>query len=317
MAWSIRALSMLSGARDAFTQRFAIGLETINRVLERSVDTDHCAVQPDLLLLIDVSLTSYPGATSCTGAERLLCTLIAILKQHAGDRFGLLPNAFNSTCSTLVTLLKLPCISGIHDVNSFVEAAISSTLIAVSAADLAGLQFNMLQHAVLLMKGAFAFSMKTHELADSSLADTLIQWTETTLLPFFVRNLEFIEDENTVCAALEVILLMVDQPTLLGATRLADTLVATCWFSLSYGLMARFPTQIMKDVSMNLLGHLICRLEKGGLDENIKAQFIQLPSDPQDLLVLLALSSIHDHQLNLSQFAIIKILYFSQLHGDR
>ncbi|MCO5600601.1 hypothetical protein L7F22_054715 [Adiantum nelumboides] len=110
---------------------------------------------------------------------------------------------------------------------------------------------------------------------------------------------------------------MLDGPSLPSCIKLGDSLATASWFSVTYELMARFPGCRMKDLIMNVLGSMICRLERGTLDENVKQQFTQLPSDPQDLLVLLALSSIHDLQLQFIQFAVIKILYFSHIYTDR
>ncbi|MCO5596561.1 hypothetical protein L7F22_050626 [Adiantum nelumboides] len=175
----------------------------------------------------------------------------------------------------------------------------------------------MCRHAVLLLKRAFLFSLKAHEPVECSFSDNLILLVEKVLLPRFLKNLAVVDDEETVFAILEVLFLMLDGPSLPSCIKLGDSLATASWFGVTYELMARFPGCRMKDLIINVLCSMICRLERGTLEENVKQQFTQLPSDPPDLLVLLALSSIHDLQLKFIQFAVIKILYFSHIYMDR
>ncbi|KAI5078441.1 hypothetical protein GOP47_0006112 [Adiantum capillus-veneris] len=317
VVWSVRILRMLSEAKQAFTQRFALGLETASWILERSTETSMPVLQPDLLILIDLGLNNYPGAISRVSAERLLHILTAIIKNHNGDTLGLGQDSFISACSALLALLGLPCTPSIQEVHSLVNSAVSSTFMSVAAAGLVGLDCRMFQYAVLLLKGAFVFSLKAQEPVDCSFSDTLISIVEKVLLPCFLKSLSIIDNEDTVFAILEVLFLMIDEPSLLASARLGSILATASWFSVTYELMARFPARRIKDLIMNLLGSMICKLESGTLDENVKQQFTQLPSDPQESLVLLALSSIHDDQLKLIQFAVIKVLYFSHIYGDR
>ncbi|MCO5562616.1 hypothetical protein L7F22_016244 [Adiantum nelumboides] len=317
LVWSTRNLRMLSEATDAFTQRFALSLDTVNWILEHSTETSMHALQSDLLVLIDLCLRNYPGAISRVSAERLLHITTAIIKNYPGDSLGLEQEAFNSACSVLFALLGLPCMSSMEEVQYLVYSAVSSSLQFMSAAGLVGLDCRMCRHAVLLLKGAFVFSLKAHEPIECSFADNLILLVEKVLLPCFLKSLAVVDDEDTVFAILEVLFLMLDEPSLPSCIKLGDSLATASWFSVTYELMARFPGYRMKDLIMNVLGSLICRLERGTLDENVKQQFTQLPSDPQDLLVLLALSSIHDLQLKFIQFAVIKILYFSHIYTDR
>ncbi|MCO5593034.1 hypothetical protein L7F22_047039 [Adiantum nelumboides] len=290
LVWSTRNLRMLSEATDAFTQRFTLGLDTVNWIPDHSTETSMHALQSDLLILIDLCLRNYPGAISRVSAERLLHIMTAIIKNYTGDSLGLEQEAFNSSCS-----------SYLHCRGSYACPAWRT----------------MCRHAVLLLKRAFLFSLKAHEPVECSFADNLILLVEKVLLPRFLKNLAVVDDEDTVFAILEVLFLMLDGPSLLSCIKLGDSLATASWFGVTYELMARFPGCRMKDLIINVLGSMICRLERGTLEENVKQQFTQLPSDPQDLLVLLALSSIHDLQLKFIQFAVIKILYFSHIYMDR
>ena len=315
--WSVRVLRILSAAREAFVRRFAIGIETVNRVLDLSLQTSLCSVQPDTLQVIVVGLTGCPGSISSIQAERLFQTLISLLKKYAGDSYGLQHDVFNMTCSAVGTLLKLPCILGIQNLNHFIETTVSNTFLIIAAAGPLSLEHQSLKHAIILLRESFSFSLKGHSLADSSLPSVLFKICEMSLLPITLKYIQLLEDEDTVLEAISTFHLMIETPDLLGVSRLAESLARASWFNLSFELMARFPTLNMRSISMNLFGSIIKRLDSDALDKDVKAQFSQLPSDPQDLLVLLTLKSANDPHLKLTQIAIISILYVNQIYGKR
>ncbi|MCO5594017.1 hypothetical protein L7F22_048036 [Adiantum nelumboides] len=105
LVWSTRNLKMLSEATDAFTQRFTLGLDTVNWILEHSTETSMHALQSDLLILIDLCLRNYPGAISRVSAERLLHIMTAIIKNYTGDSLGLEQEA----CMGSLALLSCGC----------------------------------------------------------------------------------------------------------------------------------------------------------------------------------------------------------------
>ncbi|KAH7447738.1 hypothetical protein KP509_01G119100 [Ceratopteris richardii] len=315
--WAVRVLSILSEANDAFKQRFAIGLETLNWVLKCSLETALLPMQTDVLNLIHIGLTNYLGAIPCVSVEQILRTIVLIFQHSTSDNISLEYDSFNTACSACLALLRLPCVCSIREIESLLSSAVSSTFFCVSMAGLVGLEHRMLKHAVLLLKEVFSVSVIPYSPTDSCLIEVIINTIEVILLPFFLKNLALIEDEDTVRAVLEVLVTILDQPNSVVAWRLSDNLAAASWISVTYELMARFTSCSLRHLIMNLLGSLICVLERGNLDENIKNQFSQLPSDPHDVLVLLALSSVHDQQLKLIQFGIIKILYYNHIYGDR
>eukprot|EP00249_Psilotum_nudum_P036636 c8238_g1_i1 orf=204-1391(+) len=320
VAWSVRALRFLSGAGIVFVQRFPIGFETVTRTLDFLFGSALFTVQSDALMLIATGLSNCPGAVSPSQAERLMSLLTDKLKQNAGEGLNLMHDTFNSICEVLTALLRLPCISSIHDVTSLVETAAESAM-TTAVSNLANANDSKersLKYAIDFLKEAFKFSLEFNSrLPCCNLTEMLLELCGVHLVPIFKNYSESLIDEDTVLAIFETFRFILEEASAVGSTRLAEKLAAASWFSLSFSCVAEFPGQRMKENALILLQNLVEKLDGGHVEEIVKEYIIQLPADSQDLLFLLEQSSLDNFEVMLAQFATISILYTSQLCGDR
>jgi len=145
--WCIRALSLLSVAEPAFTQRFSVGFPTVIRVLGYAAEITLHPVQTDTLLLISTCLSNCPGIISIAQAGDFLLILTKNLDQHVVGAVGMSSNEFSAACSAFVFLLKTP---SCHAIKGFAVSSIHEVLKnVISSASESKHEENML-HSLLI-----------------------------------------------------------------------------------------------------------------------------------------------------------------------
>lgn len=310
--WCIRALSLLSAAEPAFTQRFSIGFPTVIRVLGYVAEITLHPVQTDTLMLISTCLSNCPGIISTTQAEDLLLILTKMLNQHAVDAVGLSSDAFSAACSAFIFLLNTP---SCHAIKGFAVSSILEVLKNVISYALDSKHEENMLHSLDFFRGAFIFTLSDREDSDIEIAKaSLVEICEIHLLPSVTR---MSENEETVHAFLKTICCVLQETSVVQTTNFAEKLAVSSWFSFSFESLARFPSNDVRTDIFLIFSLLIDQLVGNGLGEAAREASSNLPSDPVDLLFLLGQKSSCNSELLCSQSAIISILYASYLYGDR
>ncbi|MCO5562535.1 hypothetical protein L7F22_016162 [Adiantum nelumboides] len=257
LVWSTRNLRMLSEVTDAFMQRFTLGLDTVNWILDHSTETSMHALQSDLLILIDLCLRNYPGAISRVSAERLLHIMTAIIKNYTGDSLGLEQEAFNSSCSVLFALPGLLCMSSMEDVQYLVYSAVSSTFQFMSAAGLISRMQN---------EGSYYKCSRQYDLqVGKSIHDLqlkFIQFAVIKILYFSHIYMDRFTEEGHVLACLEQYLLMNFSALSRGSRSSCVIKIHICGERVSNEKFATYPRVVNQEGQPENLNFFLVALEE-------------------------------------------------------
>ena len=268
-------------------------------------------VQSQTLRLIWNCVSDCPGIPSPSQIKELIVVLTRMLEKHADGEMGMLPETFMLICSIFISLLKSPSSQGTCN---FKEASRHAVLSCLSFSEKNSCQLLQSLH---LLKEVYVYSQENS--ADSSNMEAqnyILDICTVHLLPWFVTFFKEIEEE-IVLGLLEtfhsILLWDFDEQ----ASKFAENMVSSSWFSLSFGCLGLFSTEVMKEKVYLILSSLVDLILGNDSGQSIKDAALCLPSDPIDLLFLLGQKSSYNVELSSSQSAILTVLYASSLYDER
>ncbi|XP_020522939.1 protein PRD1 isoform X3 [Amborella trichopoda] len=315
----IRVLDLLANAEETFRQKLAVGFVTLVRVLRYISEIPLHPVQAQVVKLVWKAISSFPGIISKSQAEELMSILTSMLKGHTGGESGPFTETFTMACSAFVSLLKTPSSHAVPGLQETIHEAVKNSVISCLSIPCRNGNEELL-YSLYFLKEAFAYCCEEgrDSNSDSSgLSDALIDLCETHILPHVRRIFNEVEDENTFLGVLEVFHSIILRRSDHRVRKFTETLVSSSWFSLSFGCLGLFPTPQMKERVFLMLSLIIKTVLGWDIGHSIAEAYLDLPSDPMELLFLLGQKSSHDSALLSCQSAILSILYTSSLYNER
>ncbi|KAL4191892.1 hypothetical protein AMTRI_Chr06g169510 [Amborella trichopoda] len=315
----IRVLDLLANAEETFRQKLAVGFVTLVRVLRYISEIPLHPVQAQVVKLVWKAISSFPGIISKSQAEELMSILTSMLKGHTGGESGPFTETFTMACSAFVSLLKTPSSHAVPGLQETIHEAVKNSVISCLSIPCRNGNEELL-YSLYFLKEAFAYCCEEgrDSNSDSSgLSDALIDLCETHILPHVRRIFNEVEDENTFLGVLEVFHSIILRRSDDRVRKFTETLVSSSWFSLSFGCLGLFPTPQMKERVFLMLSLIIKTVLGWDIGHSIAEAYLDLPSDPMELLFLLGQKSSHDSALLSCQSAILSILYTSSLYNER
>nr|GME03956.1 protein PRD1 [Ipomoea batatas] len=313
----IQVLDLLSIAEKAFIQRLATGLATLVPVLHHVANVPFHPVQTETLMLVWTCVTNWPGIVSKSDIEEISFILSGMLKKNIDGEIGMSPSTFTLVCSILIALMKCSSSNGVSSfLVSIQDASRNAILTCLSHYDKYPSQ---ILHSLYLLKEAYVYSHGENLTSSicTELRGGIIDICKTHVLPWFMRALNDIEEEDIALAVFESFhtILLEDSGT---ETKIfANILFSFSWFSFSFGLLGLFPTEKMKwrvYLLFSLLSEVLIGDDSG---QCIRDAALHLPSDPVDLLFLLGQRSSQNLELSCCQSAVLMLLHISSLNDDR
>lgn len=261
-------------------------------------------------------MSDYPGIASASQIKELVIALTRMLEKHAHGEMGMLQETFMMACSIFISLLKSPPSLGTFDLAISVKQAVQNAVfscLSVSEKDT-----GKVLHALNLLKEVYAC---THEETCSEscytdLRDCVLDLCTSHVLPWFMNCFKETEEE-IVLGALETFHSVLFWESDIQASKFAENLVSSSWFSFSFECMGLFPAKLMKNMVYSILSLLVNVILRNDSGQSIRDAASCLPSDPIDLLFLLGQKSSYSLELSCSQSAILTILYISSLYDER
>ncbi|CAI0453180.1 unnamed protein product [Linum tenue] len=194
-----------------------------------------------------------------------------------------------------VTLLKSLPLQDNPDLAERVQEATNHAILAcLNASDKDPRQ---LLHAFHLVKEAYNRGSS----GITSIINCIINICTAHLLPWIIAAFDEV-DEEVLLGLLETFQHILVQDSDNQASRLANAMVTSSWFSWSFGCMGLFPTESMK-VEVYLLFSSLVDVLGTGIGLHIREAAADLPTDPIDLLFLLGQKSSQDTLLSCCQVA--------------
>ncbi|XP_021749055.1 protein PRD1-like [Chenopodium quinoa] len=310
----VQALDILSAAEHVFRQRLSLGFSTLVSVLPQVAEVPFHPVQPQMLKLILVGISSYPGVVSAKLAEEISSSLTLILKRYSAGEMGMLPEAFITICSIFVALVKSPSASRASNLMATVlQASRHAILASLSTNDLNSYQ---LLHSLSLLKETYSFCHEISSICNSTEMqprDSIIEVCQNHIVPWFMTEINGLEEESVlrILETLHFILLQAHDNQALQRTH---ALLSLSWFSLSFRCLGLYPTEKMKLTVYLMLSTIVDNILGDDSGKSIRTVASALPIDPVDLLFLLG----QKHNLDLSscQIAVLQILHISSLYDE-
>lgn len=325
-AMAMQALRVLSSAQNAFAQRFSNGLVAVIRVLEHSITSALGTLQEDTLVVLSRGMSDRPGIISAARAEylmilfkKLFCQYENVLKEHAiSDTagYGLSPEGLNAACEALIHLLQAPSCPKVHSFSSILQNCLSSALSCIKTDASYGVDYNGVRFATRLLRESFLFFHRQSfdDISCKGGWEVLLELCSSHLVPVCTATIVIL-DEGTVLTVFSTFSLILHDEGAVGAASFAKKLASEFWFSLAFSTMCRFPLKLIKETVYEFVSIMLERLTScGDLIRNVVAH---LPTDPEDLLVLLEQHSGEDSQIIATHQAIIALISTSRLHDDR
>lgn len=312
----LQVLDLLSAAKQAFKQRLLVGFATLVPVLQYVAEIPFHPGQSQTLKLIWNCVSDCPGMPAASHVKELVLVLTKMLEKHTDGEMGMMPETFIMACSVFVALIKTPSSHGtLNLATSVKEASKHAVLSCLRASET---NPSLLLHSLYLLKEAYVYSSEDNSTnsINIELQNCIVDVCTAHLLPWLVIKFNEMEEE-TILGVLETFHSILLQNSEIKATSFAETLVASSWFSLSFGCLGLFPTERMKlrvYLMLSSLVDLILGLDSG---QPVRDNVLQLPSDPIDLLFLLGQKSSHNLELSSCQSAVLTILYTSSLYDER
>ncbi|KAL5703103.1 hypothetical protein ACHQM5_028237 [Ranunculus cassubicifolius] len=315
----IRVLDLLSAAEPPFSQRLAIGFQTLVPVLRYVAEVPLHPVQSHTLKLIWICLSSCPGVISRSQVEELVLILTGIYKRHTSGELGMLSETFILCCSIFVAILKSPLSQGISTLMSSVQEA-STNAVLSCICDSKKHPNELLLHSLNFLKEAHSYLHEESskiEFSNTNQESYAVHVCEAHILPWLRRAIDETEEEENILGVLETFHSILLQGSDIQTKKFAEVLASASCFSLSFGCLGMFPTEKMKWRVYFMLSLVVDRIVGQGFGQFIRDAALYLPSDPLDLLFLLGKRSYDDMELMSCQSAILVILYSSSLYDDR
>ncbi|CAB4263126.1 unnamed protein product [Prunus armeniaca] len=313
----VQVLDILSKAEQAFKQRLVVGFATLVPVLNYVADIPFHPVQNQTLKLILNCISDCPGMVSSSHITELVPVLAKMLKKHSDGEIGMLEETFILTCSVVVAIVRTPSVHG----NLNLQISIKEAMQHAVSACLSISEKNpcKLLHSLFLLKEVYNIYSREGNSTDSTKAELrqfIVNVCTKHLLPWLGTNFNEM-DEETVLGVLETFHSILLQDSNNQAAELAENLVSSSWFSLSFGCLGLFPTEKMKWRVYLMLSSLVDVLVGNDSGQPIRDATLCLPSDPIDLLFLLGQKNSRNLELSSCQSAILLILYTSSLYDER
>ncbi|KAK4350449.1 hypothetical protein RND71_029762 [Anisodus tanguticus] len=313
----IQLLDLLATAEQAFRRRLAIGFMALIPVLHHVAEIPFHPVQTETLRFIWNCIENCPGVVSKSQVEEISLSLTGMLKKNLDGEIGMLPETFTLVCSIFVALMK--CSS---------SCVISSFLLSIQDASRNCILTCLINYdkypgqflnSLYLLKEAYAYScgMNPTSSINTELRRSIVDVCKTHILPWFMRSLHEMEDEDIPAAILEIFYSILLQDSDIETKIFANVLFTFSWFSFAYGCSGFFPSEKMKRkvyLIFSVMTYIIFGDDSGRCISNAAPH---LPSDPLDLLFLLGYKTSQNVELISRQLAVLLLLYISSLFDDR
>lgn len=314
----MQVLDQLSAAEHSFRQRLAIGFTALVPVLYYVADFPFHPVQCQTLNLMLKCVSYCPGIASTSQVADIALALTRMFKMHNPGEMGVLSETFIVACLVFVAIIRTPFSSGIPDLpKSIQEASKNAILTSLHVYEKCSGQ---LLHALHLLKEAYAYSCQEH-LNDSysiiELRSCIIDTCTNDLLPWILTTINEIEEEQIVLGILETFHSVLTLDCDAHGMKFAEILISSSWCSFSFGCLGLFPTENMKLRIYLMLSSIVDLLLGGNSGQPIRDAASYLPSDPNDLLLVVGQKASHNSELSYCQSAILLVLYVSSYFGDR
>ncbi|KAM3246818.1 protein putative RECOMBINATION INITIATION DEFECT 1 [Capsicum annuum] len=313
----IQLLDILATAEQAFRQRLAIGFMALVPVLHHVAEIPFHPVQTETLKLIWNSVENCPGVVSKSQVEEISLSLTGMLKKNLDGEIGMLPETLALVCSIFVALMKCSSSCGISSFLLSIQDASRNCILTCLINY--GKYPGQLLNSLYLLKEAYSYGcgMNPSSSINTELRRSIIDVCKTHILPWFMKSLHEMEDEDIPAAILENFysILLHDSDT---ETKIfANVLFTSSWFCFAYGCLGFFPSEKMKNkvyLIFGVMADIILGVDSGRC---ISDAAPHLPSDPIDLLFLLGHKSSQNVELASCQLAVLLLLYISSLYDDR
>ncbi|KAG8654974.1 hypothetical protein MANES_05G198800v8 [Manihot esculenta] len=313
----ILVLDLLSTAEKGFTERLLVGFQILISIVRYVSEVPFHPVQIQTMKLIWNGISDFPGIISISHIEELVHVLARLLQRHTDGEMGLSSDAFATVCSIFVALLKSPSFCGNLDLITSVEEATTYAILA--CLNISENDPSQLLHSLYLLKEAYGYGheeMSTNNSTITGLLNCIVDLCTSHILPWFVTVIDEV-DEEIVLGILETFHFILLQDSDNQATKFANRLVKSSWFSLAFGYLGVFPTEKMKLRVYVMLSSIVDVLLGNDTGQPIRDAAPNLPTDPIDLLFLLGQKSSHNSSLSTCQSAVLLILHTSSLYDER
>ncbi|XP_055828900.1 protein PUTATIVE RECOMBINATION INITIATION DEFECT 1 [Solanum dulcamara] len=313
----IQLLDVLATAEQAFRQRLAIGFMALIPVLHHVAEIPFHPVQTETLKLILNSVENCPGVVSKTQIEEISFSLTGMVKKNLDGEIGMLPETLALVCSIFVALMKCSSTCGISSfLLSIQDASRNCILTCLINYDKYPGQ---LLNSLYLLKEAYSYScgINPSSSINTELRRSIIDVCKIHLLPWFMKSLHEMEDEDIPEAILENFYSILLQDSDTETKVFANVLFTSSWFSFAYGCLGFFPSEKIKRkvyLIFSVMADIILGVDSAQCISNAAPH---LPSDPIDLLFLLGHKSSQNVELSFRQLAVLVLLYISSLYDDR
>ncbi|XP_010318924.1 protein PUTATIVE RECOMBINATION INITIATION DEFECT 1 [Solanum lycopersicum] len=313
----IQLLDILATAEQAFRQRLAIGFMALIPVLHHVAEIPFHPVQTKTLRLIWNSVENCPGVVSKSQVEEISLSLTGMLKKNLDGEIGMLPETLALVCSIFVALMKCSSTCGISSFSLSIQDASRNCILTCLINY--GKYPGQLLNSLYLLKEAYSYSvgMNSSSSMNTDLRRSIIDVCKTHILPWFMKSLHEMEDEDIPAAILENFYSILLQDSDTETKIFANVLLTSSWFSFAYGCLGLFPSEKMKRnvyLIFSVMTDIILGVDSARC---ISDAAPHLPSDPIDLLFLLGHKSSQNVELSSRQLAVLLLLYISSLYDDR
>ena len=283
-------------------------------VLPQITEVPFHPIQPKMLKLILDGISSSPGVVSAKLEEAISSSLVLMLKRYAAGEIGMLSETFITICSIFVSLVKCPSASGSSTrMPIILEASKHAVLASLSIDDLDSYQH---LHSLALLKEAFLLIRETSSSCNSTeiqMRQTILEICRKHIVPWFITEINALE-EDIILGILETLHFILLHSQYDQTLQLTHTLLSVSWFSLSFRCLGLYPTEKMKLRVYLMLSTIMDNILGNDSGDSIRAVASTLPTDPVDLLFLLAQKS--NLELSSCHTAVLQILYVSSLFDE-
>lgn len=286
-------------------------------VLHHVAEIPFHPVQTKTLRLIWNSVENCPGVVSKSQVEEISLSLTGMLKKNLDGEIGMLPETLALVCSIFVALMKCSSTCGISSFSLSIQDASRNCILTCLINY--GKYPGQLLNSLYLLKEAYSYSvgMNSSSSMNTDLRRSIIDVCKTHILPWFMKSLHEMEDEDIPAAILENFYSILLQDSDTETKIFANVLLTSSWFSFAYGCLGLFPSEKMKRnvyLIFSVMTDIILGVDSARC---ISDAAPHLPSDPIDLLFLLGHKSSQNVELSSRQLAVLLLLYISSLYDDR
>ncbi|OMO55503.1 Armadillo-type [Corchorus olitorius] len=313
----LKVLNLFPSNEQAFRQRVVVGFPTLIPVLRHVAEVPLHPAQTYTLKLIHNCVSDCPGIASTSNIEDLALILSRMLERHKDGEIGMIPETFLLVCSIFVVLLNFSSSQGASNLAAILQESLKHAVLAC----LTNFEKDpgQLLHSLCLLKEAYSYGCEESSANTSSnleLRTCIVDICTSDILPWFAMAMNEVGEE-TVLGVLETFHFILLQNPDMHALELAEKLLSSSWFSLSFGFLGLFPTKKMKQRVYLILSSLVDILLGNQAGQPLRDAAMFIPSDPIDLLFLLRQKNSHNLDLTSCQAAVLLLLHVSCLHDDR